>query len=531
MALTTVKGAVLNRGVNVKDYGAKGDGTTDDTAAIQAAIDAAGALGGGVVTIPPGTYSITSTLLIGNTSGSTASTYGGIKFRGAGASPYNSPTSPTTFLWSGASDYDGAMIKVNGLITGCEVSGVYLNGDMKVRDGIVIHSSIGGLYENILIQNVRRNGVEVGVNPNGTTTWYCTTNRFESVVSNPSWVSQASAGFDTHAWHISGNGSIPADPHRNTFMACVGQVFGCTGTTAALPTALYLGYTDSSTFIECDFQRSTSHRVDDGTINSSNPVGDWTGQTGKSVVADGTERAGMPLNLFFHGCALIGGYKIDESVNDVGPIALFFVGQTSRDFEAPFIHEKVLGFNDRGEYFGDFPIRLRGDGNGFRFLQQDRDRHYDWRYDTTSGGTDNGLILSRTVNSLTSPTSTDIMTIDKTGRLYAAGVRSGVVAINNDTAAAITPVEPMGTVVISNVTEGSFSSGMVSYKVTGTPNVNQLSQNHPTMDRFDVNSGTYVSPTASGTANNVTVYAASDGNIYIINRRGSTQAITYTFLV
>jgi hypothetical protein len=44
---------------NVKDYGATGNGTTDDNPAIQSAIDAAKAAGGGVVFLPPGTYSIT----------------------------------------------------------------------------------------------------------------------------------------------------------------------------------------------------------------------------------------------------------------------------------------------------------------------------------------------------------------------------------------------------------------------------------------------------------------------------------------
>lgn len=43
---------------NVRDYGATGDGTTNDTAAIQAAIDAATAAAGGIVYFPSGTYSI-----------------------------------------------------------------------------------------------------------------------------------------------------------------------------------------------------------------------------------------------------------------------------------------------------------------------------------------------------------------------------------------------------------------------------------------------------------------------------------------
>jgi hypothetical protein len=48
---------------NVKAYGAKGDGTTSDAAAIQSAIDAAYTAGGGTVLIPEGTYSISTTVI------------------------------------------------------------------------------------------------------------------------------------------------------------------------------------------------------------------------------------------------------------------------------------------------------------------------------------------------------------------------------------------------------------------------------------------------------------------------------------
>ncbi|MCI0996061.1 putative Ig domain-containing protein [Pseudomonas corrugata] len=45
---------------NVQNFGAKGDGITDDTAAIQAAIDAAAAAGGGQVYVPAGTYIVSA---------------------------------------------------------------------------------------------------------------------------------------------------------------------------------------------------------------------------------------------------------------------------------------------------------------------------------------------------------------------------------------------------------------------------------------------------------------------------------------
>jgi hypothetical protein len=67
-ALLTVSGKGVVRAdslvLNVRDYGAAGDGVADDTAEIQAAIDAAEAAGGGLVFMPKGTYLISSALTI-----------------------------------------------------------------------------------------------------------------------------------------------------------------------------------------------------------------------------------------------------------------------------------------------------------------------------------------------------------------------------------------------------------------------------------------------------------------------------------
>jgi len=91
--------------VDVRAYGAVGDGVTDSTAAIQAAIDVA-EVSGGIVFFPVGIYKITSSLGIEKS---------GVTLKGAGRS-YPLPggdgqqTECTTILFYGT---DGAAIKIN----------------------------------------------------------------------------------------------------------------------------------------------------------------------------------------------------------------------------------------------------------------------------------------------------------------------------------------------------------------------------------------------------------------------------------
>jgi hypothetical protein len=99
---------------NVKDYGALGDGATDDTAAFTSALNAANTAPKGVVYFPPGTYMIYKDI---------SASYANITIRGAGP--------------------DLTTIKRNAATT---VSAISISGaDMTVRDlTIDVNSALGG---------------------------------------------------------------------------------------------------------------------------------------------------------------------------------------------------------------------------------------------------------------------------------------------------------------------------------------------------------------------------------------------------
>ena len=103
--------------VSVKDFGAVGDGNTDDTAAIQNAISNLSANGGGELYIPKGTYKLTSTLTINGSN---------IFIRGAGHGAtilsFNATTDSLNGIIftspSGSNQYRGSITDLAILLTG-----------------------------------------------------------------------------------------------------------------------------------------------------------------------------------------------------------------------------------------------------------------------------------------------------------------------------------------------------------------------------------------------------------------------------
>lgn len=98
--------------LSVRDYGAVGDGVTDDTAAFQNAMADASAAGGNVVFVPSGTYAITQLTMAGLSN---------VQLRGAGAS------SVLKWVWNAATAA-GSMLTLSASTTSCVLEGLRFDG-------------------------------------------------------------------------------------------------------------------------------------------------------------------------------------------------------------------------------------------------------------------------------------------------------------------------------------------------------------------------------------------------------------------
>jgi len=141
---------------NVKDpaYGAVGDGVVDDSAAIQSAINACKAAGGGTVFFPFGRYRCASRLKVQNTT----SGYIYICFTGQGAGNANTPANMRGSILVG--DTGGILLDMSG----CSF---FYGKNFGIASGVANPSTIGMLFQrtasNSYCQEVKLDRVNIGL--------------------------------------------------------------------------------------------------------------------------------------------------------------------------------------------------------------------------------------------------------------------------------------------------------------------------------------------------------------------------------
>lgn len=137
---------------NVTNYGAKGDGSTDDTAAIQAAVDACAAASGGVVLMPAGRYVVDTiavpwfVTLRGQSAGSIGENYDSDYSQGTWLIPAPTSTAPVVDVYSDTDAVIGVRLEHFGIAanTGLQTKiGIRICGRDIHAVGIIVERQTG----------------------------------------------------------------------------------------------------------------------------------------------------------------------------------------------------------------------------------------------------------------------------------------------------------------------------------------------------------------------------------------------------
>jgi len=224
--------------VSVKDFGAVGDGVTDDTVAIQAALVASSN-----VVVPVGTYLISSTI---NVPAHTKLSFQGGLGNTSGTPPTAYFIKKSTMTTVGITVSDCGVIEGGGLV----------NQVSNTGDGIQIIGN-GAKLTNVFVSQAGGVGIRVG-----TSGVYANTNSFE--LDHVNSLNNGSHGFYIHDGVSVGG----ADANAGTLLQCV--AIGNTGS------GIYLGHCFWVSVINCLAEINTGYGLYlSGTNNNTYPECRW----------------------------------------------------------------------------------------------------------------------------------------------------------------------------------------------------------------------------------------------------------------
>jgi hypothetical protein len=309
--------------LNVKSFGAVGDGVTDDTLAIQAAIDDLPARGG-TVYIPGGTYLISDTINLGNGSDGVASTKNGIKLVGDGGGQ-DLLSNGTIILWIAPYVVGKSMVSVNGPVQNCGIIGISLQGNNLVDRGLMIYSCKAGYFINFSIYSVLAQGMYLlGRNLPSSVPFPNTFNIFENFHICPQ--NNNSIGI-----LMDGNFASQSDTWLTTFRN--GRIDVQTYTNC---TCVYMKFCDS-----CTWQRV--HMAFTGTPTDTH-----------ALVMNAIENDQFPSGHGFYDCSIKDTVVYEDSTHHIRVNT--FINHGSYDLEITPVHTSLKGILDTGVSFNGYGV-------------------------------------------------------------------------------------------------------------------------------------------------------------------------------
>lgn len=236
----------VNGAVSVLQFGAVRNGTTDDQAAIQAAIDFVEAKGGGVVFVPDGVYAVGSTIqiegndvsLIGKGAGHLEDSLEGMR-----------GTAATRFLWTGGSSSDPLFLikpaTTERTIIGGRIEGIFFDATGDAAFAFQALSVKHGIFSQCTFFQGATTCFHLGVTQDSDSAtdgnWDAQENIFQSCI----FTNRFDAGSSGYGLYMTGDGDLGSNASRNSFLQCYFWTIE--------DGALYAEAADNNRFFGCSF--------------------------------------------------------------------------------------------------------------------------------------------------------------------------------------------------------------------------------------------------------------------------------------